>query len=59
MVHLYNGVLVSGKESLSSQNVCFLVCYKEISKVKKKKDDIMSFGGKWMELEDIMLSEVT
>ena len=24
-----------------------------------KKDDIMSFAGKWLELEDIMLSEVT
>jgi hypothetical protein len=27
--------------------------------IKKKPKDIMNFAGKWMELENIMLSEVT
>ena len=26
---------------------------------KKKKNDILNFAGKWMELENIILSEVT
>ena len=29
-----------------------------VNKIRKKKDDIMTFAGKWMEFEAIMLSEI-
>jgi hypothetical protein len=39
------------------QKMCFIYTMKYYSAIKT--EDIMSFAGKWMDLENIILSEVT